>query len=104
MKKSIVPTNASKVNAKQTERDIMFRYLKNRTTALNIKQQMWKVEVDQRKRERVYDTIKKRMELEKLGVSPTKLDKYFRLTPDNDTDVEKLDADDESNSSSESNE
>jgi hypothetical protein len=44
------------------------------------------------------------MELEKLGVSPTKLDKYFRLTLDKDNDVEKLDADDESNSSSESNE
>jgi hypothetical protein len=41
------------------ERNIMFRYLKNQTTALDIKQQLWKVEVDQRNRERVYDTIKK---------------------------------------------
>ncbi len=53
--------------------------------ALNIKQQMWKVEVDQKEQDRVYDTIKKRMELEKLGVSPTKLDKYFCLTPPKDT-------------------
>jgi hypothetical protein len=104
MKKSIVPANATKINPKQMERDIMFRYLKNQTTALDLKQQMWKVEIDQRERDRVYDTIKKRMELEKLGVSPTKLDKYFRLTPDKATDIEKLDADNESHSSSDSNE
>jgi hypothetical protein len=81
MKKTIVPANASKANPKQAERDIMFRYLANQATALDIKQQMWKVEVEQKERDRLYDTIKKRMELEKLGVSPTKLDKYFRLTP-----------------------
>ncbi len=102
MKKSIVPANSAKVNAKQMERDIMYRYLKNQTMALDIKQKPLMVEVNQKERDRVYDTIKKRMELEKLGVSPTKLDKYFRLTPHKSTNSEEALDDDCSSSSSDS--
>ncbi len=51
LKKSIVPANSAKVNAKQMERDIMFRYLMNQTTALDIKQQLLKVEMDQKERD-----------------------------------------------------
>ncbi len=78
----MVPSTAtSKATAKQAERDILFTHLANQSNALKLKQQLWEQEKEQKERERVYDTIKKRMELEKLGVSQERLDKYFRLTP-----------------------
>ncbi len=64
---------------------------------MKLKQELWEQEKEQKERERVYDTIKKRMELEKLGVSKERLDKYFRLTP-----LNKLDDTDEDNRSSSS--
>ena len=63
------------------ERDILMSHLSNQSKALKLKQQLWEQEKEQKERERVYDTIKKRLELEKLGVSQERLDKYFRLTP-----------------------
>jgi hypothetical protein len=95
----LVPsTGASKATAKQAERDILFTHLANQSKALKLKQQLWEQEKEQKERERVYDTIKKRMELEKLGVSQERLDKYFRLTPLNKKD----DAEEDDNSSSSS--
>jgi hypothetical protein len=94
----LVPSTATaKATAKQAERDILFAHLSNQSKALKLKQELWEQEKEQKERERVYDTIKKRMELEKLGVSQERLDKYFRLTP-----LNKLDDTDEDNRSSSS--
>lgn len=81
-KKTLVPsTNASKQNAKQMEREILLSHLNNQSKALELKQRMWQSEMEQKERERIFDTLKKRSELEKLGISQDRLDKYFRLTP-----------------------
>jgi hypothetical protein len=69
-KKTLVPSGgATKVTAKQMERDILMSHLSNQSKALKLKQQLWEQEKEQKERERVYDMIKKRLELEKLGVS-----------------------------------
>jgi hypothetical protein len=86
-KRTLVPSGgATKVTAKQMERDILMSHLSNQSKALKLKQQLWEQEKQQKERERVYDTIKKRLNLEKLGVSQERLDKYFRLTPLGKTD------------------
>ncbi len=99
-KKSLVAsTGTSKATAKQVEHDILFTHLANQSKALKLKQQLWEQEKEQKKRERIYDMIRKQMELERLGVSQEQLDKYFRLTP-----LSKLDdaVEDDSSSSSSS--
>jgi hypothetical protein len=81
-KKTLVPSGgATKATVKQMERDILMSHLSNQSKALKLKQQLWEQEKEQKERDHVYDTIKKRLELEKLGVSQERLDKYFRLTP-----------------------
>jgi hypothetical protein len=81
-KKTLVPSGgATKATAKQIERDILMSHLSNQSKALKLKQQILENEKEQKERDRIYDTMKKRMELEKLGVSKERLDKYFRLTP-----------------------
>jgi hypothetical protein len=99
-KKTLVPSaGATKASAKQMERDILLSHLSNQSKALKLKQQLWEQEKEQKERERVYDTIKKRMELEKLGVSQERLDKYFRLTPISKLD-DAIESDNASSSSS----
>jgi hypothetical protein len=82
--------DGSKATAKQAEREILLSHLANQNKALKLKQQILEQEKEQKDRDRIYDTLKKRMELEKMGVSKERLDKYFRLTPltklDNDAD------------------
>ncbi len=55
-------------------------HLVNQSKVVKLKQQIWEQEKEQKERDQIYDTLKKRMELKKMEVSKERLDKYFCLT------------------------
>ncbi len=79
--KILEPSSMLKVNAQQLEWDVMLQYLLNQLKALELKQEIQNDKREQKEQDRIYDIQKKRMELEKRGVSWKKLDKYFCLYP-----------------------
>jgi hypothetical protein len=87
-KKSLISKETSNRNAKQEEREIFQKYLSNQSAAIKLKSRKLKREMkaekkaaSEKQREIIFDVMKKRLELEKMGASKEYLDKYFRITP-----------------------
>ena len=87
-KKSLISKDLSNRNAKQEEREIFNKYLLNQSAAIKLKSRKFKREMKaekkaagQKKCEIIFDVMKKRLELEKMGASKEYLNKYFPITP-----------------------
>jgi hypothetical protein len=70
----------------------LLQHFANQSDSIKLKQKMWESELamkekmfvndaKQKKMDRYYETMKKRLELEKLGAKKKDLDKLFPLSP-----------------------
>jgi hypothetical protein len=82
----------SRCSQKQDEHNILLQHFANQSDSIKLKQKMWESELamkekmfvndaKQKKMDRYYETMKKRLELEKLGAKKKDLDKLFPLSP-----------------------
>jgi hypothetical protein len=82
----------SRRSQKQDEHNILLQHFANQLDSIKPKQKMWESELamkekmfdndaKQKKMDRYYETMKKHLELEKLGAKKEDLDKLFPLSP-----------------------
>jgi hypothetical protein len=82
----------SRRSQKQDDDNILLQHFANQSDSIKLKQKMWESELamkekmfvndaKQKKMDRYYETMKKRLELEKLAAKKEDLDKLFPLSP-----------------------
>ena len=89
MRKSIVTSVAkAKKSGKQDEYDVLKMHLENQSNVLKLQEKKFKLKLknDEKKlekaeRDRIFDILKQRKKLEKMGVSQRYIDKYFSVSP-----------------------
>ena len=70
------------------QHDILTKHLDNQAASLKLQEKKLHLEMkretkkaEKEQRDRIFDILKQRSELEKMGVSVAYIDKYFRLSP-----------------------
>lgn len=89
MRKSIVTSVAkAKKSGKQDEYDVLKMHLENQSNVLKLQEKKFKLKLknDEKKlekaeRDRIFDILKQRKKLKKMGVSQRYIDKYFSVSP-----------------------